>query len=249
MSYILEICMRTQLWFIFFLTAHLLCFSKKGKSASFYFVPPGPEDTFYYSWTINGKAVDEKNRCSIPIHFPDADTIMLSHGKYTRTIITFFKHNHVYELNEGGWKNDVSIRDITERMRHSHKQEAGTGSLTVIFRFNNPFRDTLIAGSFGTNRWNFTHGKVNEKDNIITIEETEWKDEPGYPYNICIGTGTVRRSENTYFDSRFLNFDYDEDHVFVFGKKLLAFEFKFFDKKVLIVDYDCKNNRYSLKLK
>lgn len=241
--------MKTQLWFLFFFASSFLCFSKKEKTASFYFVPPEGDQGFYYSWTLNGKTVDEHNRCSLPIHYPNADTIILTRGNYTRTIITSLKNRHVYELSEGSWQNDVSIRDMTERMRHSPQQQANTYPLRVVFHFHNNLQDTLLAGSFGMTRRNHTHGKIAEGNKLLEIEESEWADEPGHPYDICIGTGSVRTEANTYSDSRFLKFDVNEKDVFVFDETLLAFEYKFFDKTTLIIDYDCKNRTYKFALK
>lgn len=215
--------------------------------ASFYFVRPEGDQGFYYSWTLNGKALDEHSRCSLPIHYPDADTLVLTRGNHKRRIITSLKNRHVYELNEGGLQNDVSIRDMTERMRHSLQQQANTYPLNVIFRFHNVLQDTLAA-SFGMTRRNLTHGKMAEGNTLLEIEESEWQHEPGHPYHICIGTGSLRTEASTYSDSRFLKFDVNEKDVFVFDEIVLAFEYKFFDTQTLVIDYDWRSKSHRLHL-
>lgn len=154
----------------------------------------------------------------------------------------------MYELNEGGFQNDVSIRDMTERMRHSPQPQANTYPLNVIFRFHNVLQDTPLAASFGMTRRNLTHGKMAEGNTPLEIEESEWQDEPGHPYHICIGTGSVRTEASTYSDSRFLKFDVNEKDVFVFDEIVLTFEYKFFDKQTLVVDYDCRSKSHRLHL-
>ncbi len=237
--------MRSAVWFILFLACQLSCFSKKEKTAMFY-VFPGTSAEAHYTWSINGKTVNDSLRCVLPVHYPDFDTITLSCEHQKRLIITSLKKGHIYELDQDGG----TIRDITEKMRKKrNKLSTEKDTLKVVFRYKNLPKDTMMAGSFGWIRQNFTHGKVFGENGTVLLEETELVQSAGHSYDIRIGYGSVRREVDTYNDSRFLNFNYDEEQVFVFDEELFAFEYQFFDKKTLYVDYDGKNRNYKLTLK
>jgi hypothetical protein len=241
--------MKQRLLLVLFTILQVYGFAKKQQYASFYVVPAADHETRYYYWSINGKAIDETSRCTLPIHYPDFDTLIIAHGDEKRTIITRFEKKHIYELTNRDEENDFRVRDMTVLLysKHSSGSKPQAGIIKVIFNYGGLPTDTLLAGTVV----NSANGRVFKGSKTVAIEETIRNNTLNTCFNIRIGTGTVRREIDIYNEYRYLKFycNYDEDTVFIFDEELVSFEYNFFNPSTLVVNYDHKKHTVDLHLK
>lgn len=259
---------------ILFLSIQSFYFSKEIKVAFFHIKILADNLNTYtenYSWTINGKLIfADKDSVKVRINYPLLDTIVLTKKDEKRIILTRFENRHFYELTPFSNLNDIEVYDIEnlklyksflstitqDNISEHDKLYIRFDSLRaiketgkVIFKLKNYTKKYLIGGTFGEMSRNFTSGKILINNENVEISEPFTSGNSNFCFNINLGVGMILKKTDIYEDTRYINFDYDEERVFVFTENLFSIEYRFFKNETLIVTYNGETNLVSLKLK
>jgi hypothetical protein len=266
------------------LTASLIFLCSVGHSknklvARFYFSQLCPEmidNNYAYQWTLNGVTLNnsQADTVELNIHYPLFDTIALKlEGHDTRTIITRFKANKIYELRPSTQYYDIDILDPerTPGYQHTLSQyssnnypldslghcdacgiydstafRAETGN--IKFKLKNHNDNEFIAATYGRISERFTTGALLDQRKTVSIAEPLFLGGSAYCFHINIGTGNALKEHEIYNDFRNLRFYLDDQNTFVFNEQYVSFEYRFLNRETLLVTYDAKTKTASLKL-